>query len=411
MRLRNLFGLFSLTIAMVGLNAFAYGAGDETKRQIKEVVDATVQPLMVKESIPGMAVGLVVDGNPYVFNYGVASRETAQPVAASTLFEVGSISKTFTASLVSYAQIHGYLSLSDQVDKYFEPLRGTPFGDVTLLELGTHTAGNLPMQVPGGVDDDEQLVQYLKRLHPNQSPGTERVYSNVGIGTLGSIAAKAMGANFAMLMQERLFPALGLTSTYIDVPAARMADYAQGYTKDGKSIRLAPGELWRETYGVRTTAADLVRYLEANMNLVDVAPDLQHALIDTHTGYFKAGVMTQDLIWEQYTYPVALRTLLAGTAEINDAVPVTVLNPPERPRRDVWINKTGTTNGFAAYVAFVPAKRLGIVLLANKSFSLPERVTASYQILTAVATAERSGKTGSPSNLKPTSFYSHSSNP
>jgi beta-lactamase class C len=199
-----------------------------------------------------------------------------------------------------------------------------------------------------------------------------------------------MGADYATLMQERLLTPLGLTSTYINVPADRMADYAQGYTEDGKPIRLGPGELWQEAYGVRTTAADLVRYLEANMNLIDVAPDVQHALIDTHTGYFKTGAMTQDLIWEQYPYPVALRSLLAGTAEISDAVPATPLKPPERPRQDVWINKTGSTNGFTAYVAFVPAKRLGIVLLANKSFSLPERVTASYQILTALA-AEHSG--------------------
>jgi beta-lactamase class C len=390
MRLGSLLGLFALAIMLVRSNAVAHGADDGNKREVKKVVDATVQPLMAKENIPGMAIGLVVDGRPYVFNYGIASRETGQPVAASTLFEVGSISKTFTASLISYAQIHGYVSLSDEAGKYFEPLRGAPFGDVTLLELGTHTAGRLPMQVPNGIDDDQQLLQYLKGFHPNQEPGTLRVYSNIGIGTLGLIAAKAMGADYATLMQERLFTPLGLTSTYIDVPADRMADYAQGYTEDGKPIRLAPGELWQEAYGVRTTAADLVRYLEANMNLIDVAPDVQHALIDTHTAYFKTGAMTQDLIWEQYPYPVALRTLLAGPAEIGDAVPATLLKPPERPRQDVWINKTGSTNGFTAYVAFVPARRLGIVLLANKSFSLPERVTASYQILTALA-AEHSG--------------------
>jgi beta-lactamase class C len=388
MRLGILLGLCSLAIACAGLNAFADGAGDGNERQVKAVVDATVRPLMAKENILGMAIGLVVDGRPYVFNYGAASRETGQPVTASTLFEVGSISKTFTASLATYAQVHGYLSLSDEVGKYFEPLRGTPFGGVTLLELGTHTAGSLPMQVPDGIEDNAQLQQYLKGFRPNQEPGTSRVYSNIGTGTLGLIAAKALKANFAMLMQERLFPALGLTSTYIDVPAARMADYAQGYTTDAKPIRLAPGELWQEAYGVRTTAADLVRYLEANMRLADVAPDVQQALIDTHTGYFKAGVMTQDLIWEQYAYPVALHSLLAGTAEINDAVPVTIINPPERPREDVWINKTGSTNGFAAYVAFVPVKRSGIVLLANKSLSLPQRVTAAYQILTALTAAE-----------------------
>ena len=178
---------------------------------------------------------------------------------------------------------------------------------------------------------------------------------------------------------------LGLKDTYVDISADRVANYAQGYTRDGKPIRMAPGELWQEAYGIRTTASDLVRFLQANMNLIDVAPNLQQALTYTHTGYFKAGAFTQDLIWEQYTYPVTLSTLLAGTGEIGDAVPATALRPPERPQTGVLLNKTGSTNGFAAYVAFVPAKKMGIVLLANKSYPLPDRVTAAYKILESLS--------------------------
>ncbi|MGH9519435.1 MAG: serine hydrolase, partial [Terriglobales bacterium] len=134
-------------------------------------------------------------------------------------------------------------------------------------------------------------------------------------------------------------------------------------------------------------------FVQANMNPLHLDDKLARAILDTHTGYFKVGngAMTQDLIWEQYRYPVALTTLLQGNspAMIFRATPVTAMTPPQAPRSDVWINKTGSTNGFGAYVAFIPEKRLGIVMLANKNFPIDARVTAAYGILTALADGER----------------------
>jgi beta-lactamase class C len=341
---------------------------------------------MAKYGIPGVAVGITVAGKSYVFNYGVVSTETRRPVTRDTLFEIGSISKTFTATLASYAQVTGYLSLSDKVSKYLPTLQDSKFGNVRLLNLGTHTPGGLPLQVPDNIGNDDDLMQYFKDWRPRYEPGTYRTYSNPGIGTLGLITAKSMGQDFVTLMEQRLFPVLGMKSSYINVPTAKMADYAQGYTKEGAPIRMATGELSSETYGIKTTASDLVRFVEANMNLIRLDKKFQRAITATHTGYFKAGPMTQDLMWEQYQYPVALKTLLEGNspAMIFDATPVTEINPPEDPREDVWINKTGSTNGFGAYVAFLPEKRLGIVILANKSYPIEERVTAAYEILTAI---------------------------
>jgi beta-lactamase class C len=369
------------------------GAADDAPGRIERAVIAAIPPVMTKYRIPGMAVAITIAGKSSVYNYGVASTETRQPVTRDTLFEIGSITKTFTATLVSYAQVCGYLSLSDKTSKYLPSLRDSRFGEISLLNLGTHTLGGLPLQVPDKIENNDQLLQYFKEWQPTYEPGIYRTYGNPGIGTLGLITAKSMGQDFVGLMEQRLFPALGMKSSYINVPEAKMADYAQGYTKEDAPIRMAKGVLWSETYGIRATAADLIRFVEANINPIGLDEKLQRAITATHTGYFKAGPMTQDLIWEQYPYPVALKTLLEGNSQeiIFNATPVTQLNPPEQPRDDVWINKTGSTNGFGAYVAFVPKKRLGIVILANKSYPIADRVTAAYQILMSLVDG-KSGK-------------------
>jgi beta-lactamase class C len=370
--------------------ATASHAADDQKDRIKTAVDHAMAPVIAHNGIRGMAVGIVDGDEHYVFNYGVASTETGKPVTNETLFELGSVSKTLTATLASYAQVRGYLSLSDPTSRFLPSLQNSPFGNVTLLNLGTHTPGGLPLQVPDNISNNEQLMQYFKAWQPTYAPGTHRTYANPSIGTLGLIAAKSMGQDFDGLMQGQLFPALGMKDTYIKVPAAKMPDYAQGYTKDGAPIRMAPGVLSSEAYGIKTTAADMNRFVEANMNLIRVNEKLQHAIANTHIGYFKAGPMTQDLIWEQYPYPVTLESLLSGNspAMIFNATPVTEIKPPQEPQNNVWINKTGSTNGFGAYIAFIPQKRLGIVILANKNFPIDERVTAAYRILTSLENSE-----------------------
>jgi beta-lactamase class C len=124
------------------------GAADDAPDRIESVVGAGIRPVMVKYGIAGVAVGITVAGKSSVYNYGVASTETRQPVTRGTLFEIGSITKTFTATLASYAQVLGYLSLSDKTSKYLPYLQNSKFGEVTLLNLGTHTPGGLPLQVP-----------------------------------------------------------------------------------------------------------------------------------------------------------------------------------------------------------------------------------------------------------------------
>jgi len=361
-----------------------YGESNTKQKEISGVMDRVIRPLMREYRIPGMAVAVIVNGESYFYSYGVASLETRRPITNKTLFEIGSASKTFTATLASFAQVNGNLALSDSASKYLPSLRGSSFDNVSLLNLGTHTSGGLPLQVPDAIHDDAQLMDYFRQWQPSYAASTYRVYSNPSIGMLGMIAARSMNEPFDDAIEKKLFPMLGMTHSYINVPPDQMKDYAQGYTKQGAPIRLSAGALSSEAYGIKSSTSDMIRFIAANMQMIKIDSVLQRAINETHTGYFRAGEITQDLIWEQYPYPVELKQILAGNSDAMayQATKVIELNPPLQPQANALINKTGSTNGFAAYVAFVPAQKLGIVILANKNYPIAPRVTAAYQILT-----------------------------
>lgn len=365
--------------------ASAQAAEDADAATLRRVVDEAIRPVLEENGVPGMAVAVTVRGKRHVFNYGVASKKGGQKVSENTIFEIGSVSKTFTATLGAYAQAQGKLSLGDRASRYLPGLAGSSFDQVSLLDLATYTAGGLPLQFPDGVSS-ETMVDYYKGWRPDYAAGSTRVYSNPSIGLFGHLAAKSMGAPFDELMEQRLFPMLGLASTYISVPKARMGDYAFGYSKAGKPIRVSPGVLDSEAYGVKTTAADMIRFVEANMDGSGLDEALQRAMAATQTGYYKVGDTTQGLGWEMYAYPASLERLLAGNSTQMALEPntVTKLAPPQPMQGDVLVNKTGSTSGFGAYVAFVPSKDIGIVMLANRNFPIPARVKAAYRILQAL---------------------------
>lgn len=350
---------------------------------IDSVVNEAARAVMRQHDIAGMVIAVTHQGRQRFYTYGVESLETRRAVNRDTLFELGSISKTFTATLAAYAQAKGLLTLTDSPARFVPELAGTEFAKLTLVNLATHTTGGFPLQVPDDVRDNAQLMQYLKAWKPEHAPGTYRSYANPSIGMLGVVAAASLKQPFAQAMEKGLFPKLGLSSTYIDVPAAKASRYAQGYNKQGAPVRVNPGVLAAEAYGVKSSARDMLRFVEASMDMDVLDKDIRRALSDTHVGYYQVGGMTQDMAWEQFPYPVALDTLLtanAGTLN-SQSHAAQALQPPLAPLAESWINKTGSTNGFGAYVAFVPARKLGIVILANRNYPNEARVRLAAEIL------------------------------
>ena len=361
-----------------------------TQADVSRVTSNAVKKLMQQYQLAGVAVGMVVEGKSYVFNFGLASAEDQIPVTDETLFEVGSISKTFSASLASVSEVSGYLNLSKPVENYWPEVKDTPFGHLKLYHLATHTGGGFPLQVPDSVTTDTQLLSYFKNWTPEYPAGSMRTYANPSIGALGLITAKTFDQNYASALSQHLLKPLKLKHTYIKVPGSQRANYAWGYNAQDKPIRVNPGMLADEAYGVKTTAGDLLQFVKANMGLLPIKPELQTALYRTQQSYFKVGPMTQDLIWEQYQLPVKLKTLQQGNSRsMLEPIPVAAISTQDSkhksPASDVWINKTGATNGFGAYVAFVPKDQFGVVILANKNYPNEARVALAYRLYTKLA--------------------------
>ncbi|MDP9107954.1 MAG: beta-lactamase [Pseudomonadota bacterium] len=374
----NAVALCMLCVAAARPGRAADGAAD-----LRAVVDAAIQPVMSAYAVPGVAVAVTVNGQSHFFNYGVASREAGTPVTEQTVFEMGSVSKTFTATLAGMALETGKLSLSDHPSKYQPALKGSALDRATLLNLATYTAGGLPLQVPDAIVNRQQMISYLKKWKPDARPGTTRRYSNISIGLFGLLAATSMQSDFATISEGTLFPQLGLQHTYIHVPDSAQTNYAWGYNGANQPVRVNPGVFDEEAYGVKSTATDMLRFVEVNIAPSTLAGPIRAAVEGTHIGYFTVGPLQQGLGWEQYPFPVSRERLLAGNAPsmLFDANRAVAHRMPRIPATATVYNKTGSTGGFGSYVLFVPEKEIGLVILANKNFPIPARVTAAYEIL------------------------------
>lgn len=376
----------SLSCALLLSVASAAFAAPMSEKQLAEVVERTVTPLMNAQAIPGMAVAVIYQGQPHYFTFGKADVAANKPVTPQTLFELGSISKTFTGVLGGDAIARGEIALGDPVAKYWPELTGKQWQSIRMLDLATYTAGGLPLQVPDEVTDTASLLRFYQNWQPQWKPGTTRLYANASIGLFGALAVKPSGMSYEQAMTTRVFKPLKLDHTWINVPKAEEAHYAWGY-REGKAVHVSPGMLDAEAYGVKTNVKDMASWVIANMKPDSLqAPSLKQGIALAQSRYWRVGAMYQGLGWEMLNWPVDAKTVVGGSDNkvALAPLPVAEVNPPAPPVKASWVHKTGSTGGFGSYVAFIPEKQLGIVMLANKSYPNPARVEAAYRILDAL---------------------------
>lgn len=381
------FRILSLaTLALVSPAPIMAQTPPLTDPQFQAISEEIFRPIIEAYDIPGIAVGLTLNGEHYLFTDGMADRKAAVPVDRDTLFELGSNSKLFNAALAALAEQRGLLSLHDPVAKHLPDLSGDAFALISLYDLAAHATGSLPLQVPDDLPDRPALMAWLAQWEPGVDPASFRSYSNVSIGLLGLITGDRFGMSYEEAATSVLFPALGLRSTYVTVPDTAMQHYAFGYSRDeNKPIRVNPGMLDAEAYGVKSSVTDMVYFLDAHLGHAALDAEVSAALARTRIAEYDTVHYAQAMIWEAYAWPVTAAQLEAGNSPEMALTPQPLTrNAARLPDDAVFLNKTGSTNGFGSYVAMVPSEEIGVVILANRNYPNPVRAEAALKLITEV---------------------------
>ncbi|EPO0134959.1 ADC family extended-spectrum class C beta-lactamase [Acinetobacter baumannii] len=360
-----------------------YAGNTPKDQEIKKLVDQNFKPLLEKYDVPGMAVGVIQNNKKYEMYYGLQSVQDKKAVNCSTIFELGSVSKLFTATAGGYAKNKGKISFDDTPGKYWKELKNTPIDQVNLLQLATYTSGNLALQFPDEVKTDQQVLTFFKDWKPKNSIGEYRQYSNPSIGLFGKVVALSMNKPFDQVLEKTIFPALGLKHSYVNVPKTQMQNYAFGYNQENQPIRVNPGPLDAPAYSVKSTLPDMLSFIHANLNPQKYPADIQRAINETHQGRYQVNTMYQALGWEEFSYPATLQTLLDSNSEQIVMKPNKVTAISKEPSVKMY-HKTGSTTGFGTYVVFIPKENIGLVMLTNKRIPNEERIKAAYAVLNAI---------------------------
>ena len=237
----------------------------------------------------GMVVGLVEEQGSSIVSYGKLDDGASPEVNGDTLFEIGSITKTFTALLLQDMIERGEMKLDDPVAKYLPrsvrmPTRNGK--EITLFHLATHTSGlprNPANHDPKYADNPEadyttgKFYAFLSGCQLTREPGAKFEYSNLGSGLLGHVLALRAGTDYESLVVERICRPLKMDSTRITLTPDLKARFATGHNYLGYAVTSMDFQAQAGCGGLRSTANDLLKYVSANLGLTQVQEYLQSA--------------------------------------------------------------------------------------------------------------------------------------
>jgi CubicO group peptidase (beta-lactamase class C family) len=321
--------------------------------RLDKEVDSAAQDYINLLPTTGLSIGILVNGKTDYYGYGETAKGNNQLPNEHSIYEIGSISKTFTATLLADAVGKGKVKLDDPVSKYFPDsipaleYQGQP---VTLKTLSNHSSGipRMPNNFHSSDNynpykdySDQDLYSFYKTFKLERKPGAEYEYSNLAAATLGVILEKVYKKTYEELIVQIICDPLGMDETREFIRKNDSIRFVKGYNEEGKYNSQWDFDAMAPAGSIRSTASDMLIYANAQLGKAPAA--LEKDIRLTHEKTFSNGASNTALGWH-YIKP--------GKGEV--------------------IFHNGGTGGFRTYLAINLEKKFAVVVLSNTSISVDE---------------------------------------
>lgn len=344
---------------------------------MNSAIDKIVGSLSDHQEHTGLVVGVINREGQAIYGYGRANDggapSTGEPPSGDTLFEIGSVTKLFTASLLAILEAEGRLSLDDAVRDHEPSLAHFP-PEMTLLRLATHTAGlpKMPSNLlrsmlkdrsnPHAAYTTDDLFAYLSKHKPKGDllASTQISYSNLGYALLGHILARACDSSYEQAVVSRICEELAMDDTRIGLTPEQRKRLAPPHTAGGKRNQNWELPAFAGAGALRSTASDLLKFLGANLG------GRQSPLTEVATG-------CQQIRYEAFRRPGLPQRLVSGILQRGGgaqdrhqgmALGWFVGRLSSGGERVHWHH--GATGGYRAFAGFVKSSGTGAIVLANR---------------------------------------------
>ena len=340
---RFVFGiLLALVIACHGQNPNV-SSNTETFAKIEKLATEGIK----NHNFPSIAIGIVLDGKIiYAKGFGYADRENKKLADADTVYQLGSVTKTFTGNLLAQLIEERQISLDDSIAKYFPKLVKFPTDKngkvITVKDIATHSA-EFP-RYPENLDridgepirgfSKEQLYQGIELIRINNSAGIRYSYSNFGYGVLGTALENLTDKSLSELLTQRIFQPLKMQSSNLELTDKIKMNFAVPYRDDNPNQRTEPWEMGALSGAgnIFSSVNDLSLFMNEMLRNSEVNRIQQ-------TEYLKIN--------ETWNYGL-------GCFAINS-----------KTRNTKIIHHGGDIDGYASYLILYPEFKGGLIILTN----------------------------------------------